>query len=112
MVGGFLRHNHLHLLPLWSLNPPIPVLQPHNIIFSQIRPGLDLYELQGDGSGVFQGMDLAYRDIRGLIFSDQKRLLSVGDVFRPVPGFEFFYNGLDILGLVLGVRFFGSFRCI
>jgi len=45
------------ILPLGSLNPPIPILQPHNIIFSQIRPGLDLYELQGDGSGVFQGMD-------------------------------------------------------
>ncbi len=37
---------------------------------------------------------------------------SVGDVFRPVPGFELFYNGLDMPGLVLGVRFFGSFRCI
>lgn len=51
-------------------------------------------------------------DIDAVIGSPGPENFSVGDVFRPVPGFEFFYNGLDMLGLVLGVRFFGSFRCV
>jgi hypothetical protein len=53
-------------------------LQPHNIIFSQIRSGLNLDQFQGNVSGVFQGMDLAYRNVGGLIFRDQKRLFSIG----------------------------------
>jgi hypothetical protein len=51
-------------------------------------------------------------DIDAVIRSPGSEHFSVGDVLSPVSGFEFFYNGLDMLGLVLGVRFFGSFRCI
>jgi hypothetical protein len=45
-------------------------------------------------------------DIDAVIGPPESEYLTMGDVFRPVPGFEFFDNGLDMLGLVLGVRFF------
>jgi len=48
------------MIKLFSV-PPVPILNPHNIVLAQIRTRLNLYKLQRNIAGIFQSMNLSHR---------------------------------------------------
>jgi hypothetical protein len=66
---------------IWAvLDPPIGVFQAHDIVFAQIAARLDLDHFKLRDPGVVQAVDLADGDVGGLVLTEQKDLLALGDL--------------------------------
>ena len=57
----------------------VVVFKPHDIVLTQINPGLYLDDFERDVSGVGQTMGFAQRNIGRLIFGQQDGLVAIGD---------------------------------
>ena len=65
-------------------SPPVDILEPDNIILTQITPRLDLDQLQGDGARIFQAVGDTDGDVGGLVLGEHEFLVTAGDFCGPL----------------------------
>ena len=65
-----------------SAGAAVGVLEAHDVVFSEVAPGLHFDQFQRDLAGIGQAMDLAERDVGTLVLGQQHLAVSASDFGR------------------------------